>query len=364
MLISILMLLLGISLLIYFGNKMVESAASLARNLGVSGLIIGLTIVAFGTSAPELVVGIRSVTTGVGELASANVIGSNIANVLLALGIPSIIMAIPTNTIGVARNASIALFASLLLTFMVFVNNPLLFWQSFIFCMGIILYLIWMYKLSSSGGEDPILSELINEAQTNSSSNSKTYLVITLLIGIVGLLLGGHIIGEDPILSELINEAQTNSSSNSKTYLVITLLIGIVGLLLGGHIIVKNAVLIATALDISETLIGLTIVAIGTSLPEIATVIIASYRGQSQVALGGIIGSNIFNLLAVLGISGLTGPIDVNFSIISFDIWIMLLTALILVLLVLRRKPIGRKTGILFLLGYVVYLLVIINRGM
>ena len=116
--------------------------------------------------------------------------------------------------------------------------------------------------------------------------------------------------------------------------------------------------------DISETLIGLTIVAIGTSLPEIATVIIASYRGQSQVALGGIIGSNIFNLLAVLGISGLTGPIDVNFSIISFDIWIMLLTALILVLLVLRRKPIGRKTGILFLLGYVVYLLVIINRGM
>ena len=321
MLISILMLLLGISLLIYFGNKMVESAASLARNLGVSGLIIGLTIVAFGTSAPELVVGIRSVTTGVGELASSNVIGSNIANVLLALGIPSIIMAIPTNTIGVARNASIALFASLLLTFMVFVNNPLLFWQSFIFCMGIILYLIWMYKLSSSGGEDPILSELINEAQTNSSSNSKTYLVITLLIGIVGLLLGGHII-------------------------------------------VKNAVLIATALDISETLIGLTIVAIGTSLPEIATVIIASYRGQSQVALGGIIGSNIFNLLAVLGISGLTGPIDVNFSIISFDIWIMLLTALILVLLVLRRKPIGRKTGILFLLGYVVYLLVIINRGM
>ena len=321
MLISFLMLFLGLFILVYSGNKMVESAASLAKSLGVSGLIIGLTIVAFGTSSPELIVGVRSVTTGVGELASANVIGSNIANVLLALGIPATIMAIPTNTIGVARNASIALFASILLIVMVFINNPLLFWQSFIFCMCIILYLLWMYRLSSAGSEDPILYELINEAGDSHTESSKASLIIVLLIGIVGLLLGGHII-------------------------------------------VRNAVLIATAFNISETVIGLTIVAIGTSLPEITTVIIASYRGQPQVALGGVIGSNIFNLLAVLGISGLTGPIDVSASIVSFDIWILLLTAIALVFLVLRRKPIGRKTGIFFLSGYAVYLLVIINSVM
>ena len=321
MLISFLMLFFGIFILVYSGNKMVESAASLAKSLGVSGLIIGLTIVAFGTSSPELIVGVRSVTTGVGELASANVIGSNIANVLLALGIPATIMAIPTNTIGVARNASIALLASILLIVMVFINNPLLFWQSLILCMCIIIYLLWMYRLSSAGSEDPILYELINEASDSHSESSKASLTIVLLIGIAGLLLGGHII-------------------------------------------VRNAVLIATAFNVSETVIGLTIVAIGTSLPEIATVIIASYRGQPQVALGGVIGSNIFNLLAVLGISGLTGPIDVSASIVSFDIWILLLTAITLVFLVLRRKPIGRKTGIFFLLGYAVYLLVIINSVM
>ena len=321
MLISFLMLFFGIFILVYSGNKMVESAASLAKSLGVSGLIIGLTIVAFGTSSPELIVGVRSVTTGVGELASANVIGSNIANVLLALGIPATIVAIPTNTIGVARNASIALLASILLIVMVFINNPLLFWQSLILCMCIIIYLLWMYRLSSAGSEDPVLYELINEAGDSHSESSKASLTIVLLIGIVGLLLGGHII-------------------------------------------VRNAVLIATAFNVSETVIGLTIVAIGTSLPEIATVIIASYRGQPQVALGGVIGSNIFNLLAVLGISGLTGPIDVSASIVSFDIWILLLTAITLVFLVLRRKPIGRKTGIFFLLGYAVYLLVIINSVM
>jgi cation:H+ antiporter len=169
---------------------------------------------------------------------------------------------------------------------------------------------------------------------------------------------------EDPILYELINEAEESHAASSKASLIITLLIGIGGLLLGGHIIVRNAVLIATNLNISETVIGLTIVAVGTSLPEITTVIIASYRGQPQVALGGVIGSNIFNLLAVLGISGLTGPIDVSTSIISFDIWIMLLTAIALVFLVLRRKPIGRKIGVFFLFSYAAYLLAIINSVM
>ena len=145
---------------------------------------------------------------------------------------------------------------------------------------------------------------------------------------------------------------------------IILIIAGFAFLIFGANWLVDGASSLAKKYKVSDLVIGLTIVAVGTSLPEITTVIIASYRGQPQVALGGVIGSNIFNLLAVLGISGLTGPIDVSTSIISFDIWIMLLTAIALVFLVLRRKPIGRKTGVFFLFSYAAYLLAIINSVM
>ena len=142
------------------------------------------------------------------------------------------------------------------------------------------------------------------------------------------------------------------------------LLIGIIGLVVGGKLIVDNAVFIAEAMNISNAIIGLTIVAIGTSLPEIATVIVASYRGHSEVAIGNVLGSNVFNLFAVMGASALAGPIKIDDKLLAFDIWVMLASSAALMLFVLRRQPIGKMIGIVFIIGYILYLLALVSRVM
>jgi len=256
----------------------------------VPALIVGLTIVAFGTSAPELVVGVQSVLKGAGELAAGNVIGSNIANVLLALGIPALIMAIPTNMTGVARNTLVCLFATILFIVLAFIakftsNSELIFWQGAILFAGIVLYLAWMFRLSKAGIHDPILDEM-------------------------------------------------------------------------------TEILIAGTMGISETIIGLTIVAIGTSLPEIATVVVASYRGHSEVAIGNVLGSNVFNLFAVMGATAMTGPVPIEKELLTFDVWVMLASSTALLIFVLTRQPIGKKTGVIFLIGYVLYMLALIRGVM
>jgi len=303
---------------------MVRGAAAIARHWGVPSLIVGLTIVAFGTSAPELVVGVQSVMQGAGELAAGNVIGSNIANVLLALGFPALIMAIPTNMAGVARNTLVCIFATLLFILLAFTasGHIMAFGQGAILFAGIITYLLYMFRLARSGAHDPILDEMTE-----------------------------------------IDEGKDGLPANVmlSVFFVIT---GIVGLVIGGKLIVDNAVVIAEAMNISKAIIGLTIVAIGTSLPEIATVIVASYRGHSEVAIGNVLGSNVFNLFAVMGASALAGPVKIDEKLLAFDVWVMLASSAALLLFVLRRQPIGKMIGIVFLLGYVLYMLALVSRVM
>ena len=322
MLVPALLLILGIIFLIIAGDWMVRGAAALARHWGVPALIVGLTIVAFGTSAPELVVGVQAVLQGAGELAAGNVIGSNIANVLLALGLPALIMAIPTNMTGVARNTFVCLFATFLFIALAFINNPLAMWQGGILFAGIVLYLLWMFRLSKAGIHDPILDEMTEIEE-----------------------------GEDGLPANVWV---------SFFYVVV----GIVGLVIGGKLIVDNAVIIASAMNISETIIGLTIVAIGTSLPEIATVVVASYRGHSEVAIGNVLGSNVFNLFAVMGATALTGPVPIEPQLLAFDVWVMLASSAALLVFVLRRQPIGKFTGIVFVIGYILYMLALVSRVM
>ncbi len=327
MLVPVLLLLLGIVFLVIAGDWMVRGAAALARHWGVPALIVGLTIVAFGTSAPELVVGVQSVLKGAGELAAGNVIGSNIANVLLALGLPALIMAIPTNMTGVARNTFVCLFATVLFIVLAFIakfttNSELIMWQGAILFSGIIIYLVWMFRLSKAGIHDPILDEMTEIEE-----------------------------GEDGLPTNVWV---------SFFYVIV----GIVGLVIGGKLIVDNAVLIAGTLGISETIIGLTIVAIGTSLPEIATVIVASYRGHSEVAIGNVLGSNVFNLFAVMGATAMTGPVPIEKELLTFDVWVMLASSTALLIFVLTRQPIGKKTGIIFLIGYVLYMLALLRGVM
>jgi cation:H+ antiporter len=276
-----------------------------------------LTIVAFGTSAPEMVVSVQATLRGMGELAIGNVVGSNIANVLLALGLPALIMAIPTNISGVARNSFVCLVATTLLIALAFMGNPMVFWQGAILFVGIILYLSWMFTLAKAGAHDPILEEMADIDE-----------------------------GEDGLPTNIVLS-------------LFWVVMGIIGLVLGGWMIVSNAQTIALAFGVSETIIGLTIIAIGTSLPEITTVVIASYRGHSEVAIGNVLGSNIFNCFAVMGAAAMSGSVLVERQLLVFDMWVMLAVTLALLVYVLSRKSIGRKTGAVFTLGYVLYMLAI-----
>ncbi len=316
---SFLLLAVGIVVLIWSGDWMVRGAAALARHWGIPSLIVGLTIVAFGTSAPELVVGIQSVLTGASQLASGNVIGSNIANVLLALGAPALIMAIPTNMPGVARNAVVAMAATIIFIALAFIHTPLQIWQGAILFSGILIYLVWMFRLAKTGAEDPILAEMTEIDE-----------------------------GKDGLPQSVWLSG-------------VFVLFGIIGLVIGGHLIVKNSVEIAGFFGISETIIGLTIVAIGTSLPEVATVLVAAYRGHSEVAIGNVLGSNVFNIFAVMGASALAGPVVIERQLFFFDIWVMLAAMLALLLFITRRAPIGKKTGAIFLIGYALYLAALVR---
>jgi len=317
----ILLLIFGLVILVVAGDVLVRGAAALARHWGVPPLIVGLTIVAFGTSAPELVVSVGAVLDGYGNMAAGNVVGSNIANVLLALGLPALIMAIPTNMSGVARNTLVCVFATVLFIMLAFIGNPLGRWQGAILFGGIIVYLSWMFMLARAGADDLILEEMA-EIEEGESGLPKSVLVDCVYV-----------------------------------------LFGLIGLFIGGELIVGNGVKLASGLGVSETIIGLTIVAIGTSLPEITTVIVASARGHSEVALGNVLGSNVFNIFAVMGAAGLTGPVLIERSIFVFDFWVMLVATIALLLFVLTRKPIGRKTGAIFVVAYILYMLAI-ARGL
>lgn len=319
---SFALLIAGIVVLIVAGDFLVRGAAALARHWGIPALIVGLTIVAFGTSAPEMVVSIQAVMRGAGELASGNVVGSNIANVLLALGLPAMICAIPTNMAGVGRNTIIAMFATLLFIALAFLGNPMTTWQGAILFAGILIYLTYMFRLAKQGADDPILAEMTEIDE-----------------------------GENGLPASVWGSAAF-------------VILGLIGLIFGGDLIVYNAVSIAGSLGISETIIGLTIVAIGTSLPEVATVIVAAYRGHSEVAIGNVLGSNIFNIFAVMGAASLAGPVGIDKAIFVFDFWVMLAAMIVLMLFVMRRMPIGRKTGFVFFMCYCLYLAALVRGVM
>jgi len=312
------LLVFGLIILVVAGDVLVRGAAALARHWGVPALIVGLTIVAFGTSAPELVVSVGAVLDGVGNMAAGNVVGSNIANVLLALGLPALMMAIPTNISGVARNTFVCVVATFLFILLAFLGNPLIWWQGGILFAGIVIYLVWMGMLARAGVDEAILEEMA-EIEEGRKGLPKSVMMD-----------------------------------------VVYVVVGLIGLFLGGELIVSNAVTLASGLGVSETIIGLTIVAIGTSLPEITTVIVATMRGHSEVALGNVLGSNVFNIFAVMGAAGLAGPVLIEDNLYHFDFWVMLIATMVLMIFVMRRKPIGRKTGAIFVLAYILYMLAVI----
>lgn len=311
MILNIVLLFIGFAALIYGATKLVDAASSLAAKMGVPSIVIGLTIVAFGTSAPELVVNVFAAVSGSTQMVLGNVLGSNIFNVLAILGISSIIypLTVKTNTTWIEIPLSLL--------------------------AAICVYVI---------GADYFL-----DGQENLISRSDA---ITLLMFFLIFLVYNMFTAKNGGIEE---EFETKDYSTGKAILFI--IIGLAGLIVGGRLIVTSAVSIAEVIGLSERVIGLTVVSIGTSLPELATSIIAVRKRNVDIAIGNVVGSNIFNIFLILGVSGTVMPLTIDENAF-FDITVNIVAGLLLFLFVFTGKgrQLDRWEGVVMLGSYIAYL--------
>ena len=295
-------LLLGIVFLLVGGDLLVKSSAALASKLNVSPFLIGITVVSFGTSAPELLVSLNAALQGSTGIAMGNVIGSNIANIALVLGLTILIR--PINL-----ESKRYLFSWLIM----FISS------------------VMFYGFSMDGGIDPIDG----------------------LFFIAGLIL--FISLSIRYRHSSIDEEEIEERINTRL-IPLYFILGAVGLYFGSEFLVANSVIIAKYFGLSEFVIGITIVALGTSLPELVTSVIAILKGQSSISIGNLIGSNIFNVFAVLGITSLVRPLDADTSLLISDLPIMLGVTLLLGLFLFISRKLRRIEGVLLISIYLIYL--------
>ena len=303
------LLLLGIVLLYLGGEVLVRAASALAKNVGMSPLVIGLTVVAFGTSAPELAATLMSALNGNPEVAIGNVLGSNIANIGLILGITGVIFPLQGQKGFVRREISLMIVVLALCLPLMFDGQVSRLEGALLF--SLLLGYLW-YQFRQKPGED--LAEQADKT-----------------------------------------EAPVKTGVGSSLLSLVSCAVGILLLVFGARLLVDSAVSIATSFGLSERVIGLTIVALGTSLPELASSIVAALRRETELILGGIVGSNIFNVLAILGLSSLVSPIPFDFSAIRLDIALMLVLGLALIPSLLPDLRLQRREGLLFLSVYLGY---------
>lgn len=303
----------GFALLIWGADRFVIGAAATAHRLGVSALLIGLTVVGFGTSAPEIMVSISAAASGAPELAAGNALGSNIANIGLILGMTALIMPLTVRSQTLRRELPMLL-AITLLALLPFLDSYLSRFEGFALVGGLVLMLFWLVHLeTTSSGNDELTAEADAE------------------------------IRHDLTLSRALA----------------ILLLGLVVLLTGSQLLVWGATGIAKALGISDLVIGLTVVAIGTSLPELAASIAAVFKNEHDLAIGNVIGSNMYNLLAVLGAAGIVQPTALDSNVLERDFPVMIgLTVLLFAMAYGWRKEgqrINRLEGVALLAIFVVY---------
>ncbi len=303
----------GLVLLLVAGDFLVRGAVNLALRLGIPAMMVGMTVVAFGTSAPELLVSVQAVLAGAGGLALGNVVGSNIANILLVMGAPALLAPVLLERDSL-RDFIIMIATTLLFIALAF-TGVIGLWQALVLLAAFALF---MGDSIIRGRRERVALEDLDGADPN--------------------LRGPKIAG--------------------------FLALGLIGLPLGAKLLVEGAVNIAEIMGVSDVVIGLTIVAIGTSLPELATTLMAALRREGGVALGNILGSNIFNLLLILGVAGVFGQINVPAEMLRVDLWVMLGASLLLAPFILSGRAIGKATGAGLLLAYGGYLwFLFINGG-
>lgn len=324
MIINFLLIVAGLGLLVAGAEGLVRGASSIATKLRISPLVIGLTIVSFGTSAPELTVNIVSALNGSPDLAIGNVVGSNIANILLILGICSLIVPLKVKSSTVWKEIPLAL-------------------------LGVALLFVM--------GNDQLIDGVAYNAVTRTDGIVLMSLMVIFMYYIVGMA-----------RAERSKSVQDEGGESIEQYpaVVSSLMMigGLAGLVFGGRLLVNAAVAIAQAAGLSESLIGLTVVGVGTSLPELATSLVAALRKQADIAIGNIVGSNIFNIFWILGLTGTL--LQLPFSpAASIDVLVSIgATALLFIFMFLgKRHQLTRGQGAIFLAVYVGYIGFLINRG-
>ncbi len=300
----------GFALLLVGGEILVQGGVALSRHLGVSPLLVGLTVVAFGTSAPELVICLIAALEGAPALAVGNVVGSNIANILLIIGISALIYPIAVSRRSLKRDGTVVVGATVLFSLLA-MTGVLAFWHGLVMVIGLGLYLTYSYvtdKRDSAASE-----ELARELDEMGPADAPLWISLAKLAAGLGAVVWGS------------------------------------------DLLVDGAVETARQFGVSEAVIGLTMIAVGTSLPELATGAVAAYRKQSDLALGNVLGSNIFNIIGVMGVVALVTPVEVPGQIIGFDLWVMLAVTFAFIGLAFLLRSIGRFQAAIYLVLYIAY---------
>jgi cation:H+ antiporter len=304
---------LSLALLFFGAEWLVRGSSGLALRLGLTPLVIGLTVVAYGTSMPELVVSTRAALDGAGDIAVGNVVGSNIFNIGIILGLSALVLPLRVKMQLLRLDAPIMIGVSVLLLF-VLADARVSRWEAALFVAGILVYTVFNLRLARRERSEEVRAEFADAVAD--APRGKLWLDLVLIAG------------------------------------------GLAVLVIGSRLLVSNSIGLARLIGISEAVIGLTIVAAGTSMPELATSIIAAWRREPDIALGNVIGSNIYNILAILGVSGLLAPLHAP-GIRTLDLWVMLAMAVVLLPLIWTRLAVARWEGALLVAGYCAYVYVL-----
>ncbi len=304
----------GLIILLVAGDSLVKGAVNLSLRLGVPAIIISLTIVAFGTSAPELLISLNATLSGASGIAIGNVVGSNTANVLMVLGIPALLFTFDTSKCETQKSYFFMLIATTVFILLAFTGGFGL-WQG-VTLLAFLAYYLWI-----------------------NFKDAKE-----------------HRADDDGVYAESALELEEVDPNLATWKIIVFLVMGLVGLPIGADLLVHNASVIAYRFGVSDAVIGLTLIAVGTSLPELATTVVSAYRNQADVALGNVIGSNIFNLLAIIGVTAMVDYVAVAPLFLQFDLWVMLASSLLLIPFVLYRMQLTREWGLLLTALYLSYL--------
>lgn len=313
MLTDFLFTLLGLGILVVGGELTLRGAIGLAKLLGVSAAMIGLTVVAFGTSAPELVVSLQAQIDGAPDIAIGNVIGSNIANILLVLGVGALIAPLICDPGSVRRDGT-AMMAAMALLVGLGLLGVIEAWQGMLMLVALVAYVTWSYRVDRRNGAAAAADLHAREVEETTGVPTSTWLVLLYVV------------------------------------------VGLVALIGGAKLLVDGAIGVARAVGISEPVIGLSLVAIGTSLPELAATAVAAWRRHTDVAVGNVLGSNLFNILLILGSASLAAPLPFAAEFVRVDLWVMMGAGILLIPVMVTGWNISRREGVLLLILYAAYI--------